>query len=84
MILKTVFLDRDGVINKKMPEGEYVRSIEDFHLLPGVPAAIARLNRAGARVIVVSNQRGVARVLEGERRDGLLRNAARQYGKLQL
>ena len=60
LILKTVFLDRDGVINKKMPEGEYVRSTADFHLLPGVPDAIARLNRVGARVIVVSNQRGVA------------------------
>jgi len=60
MILKTVFLDRDGVINQKMPEGEYVRSAADFRLLPGVPAAIARLNRAGVRVIVVSNQRGVA------------------------
>jgi D-glycero-D-manno-heptose 1,7-bisphosphate phosphatase len=60
LILKTVFLDRDGVINQKMPEGEYVRSAADFHMLPGVPAAIARLNRVGARVIVVSNQRGVA------------------------
>jgi D-glycero-D-manno-heptose 1,7-bisphosphate phosphatase len=60
MTLKTVFLDRDGVINQKMPEGEYVRSAADFRLLPGVPAAIARLNRAGVRVIVVSNQRGVA------------------------
>ena len=56
----TVFLDRDGVINRKMPEGEYVRSWSDFHILPGVPAAIARLNRAGLRVLVVSNQRGVA------------------------
>ena len=60
MILKTVFLDRDGVINQKMPEGEYVRRAADFRLLPGVPAAIARLNRAGARIIIVSNQRGVA------------------------
>jgi D-glycero-D-manno-heptose 1,7-bisphosphate phosphatase len=60
MMLKTVFLDRDGVINQKMPEGEYVQSVTDFRLLPRVPAAIARLNRAGIRVVVVSNQRGVA------------------------
>jgi len=58
--LHTVFLDRDGVLNEKMPEGQYVRSWSDFHLLPGVPEAIARLNRAGLRVVVVTNQRGVA------------------------
>lgn len=58
--LTTVFLDRDGVLNKKMPEGSYVTSWGDFHVLPGVPDAIARLNRAGLRVIVVSNQRGIA------------------------
>lgn len=33
---------------------------EEFHPLPGIPEAIARLNRAGVRVIVVSNQRGVS------------------------
>jgi D-glycero-D-manno-heptose 1,7-bisphosphate phosphatase len=58
--VKTIFLDRDGVINQKMPEGHYVRSIRDFQILPGVAEAIARLNRAGTRVIVVSNQRGIS------------------------
>jgi D-glycero-D-manno-heptose 1,7-bisphosphate phosphatase len=59
-VLKTVFLDRDGVINRKMPEGEYVTSWEKFVLLPGVPAAIGRLKSAGMRVIVVTNQRGIS------------------------
>ena len=58
--LHTIFLDRDGVINRKMPEGQYVTCWEHFHLLPGVPEAIAQLNQAGLRVIVVTNQRGVA------------------------
>ena len=58
--LVTVFLDRDGVVNEKMPEGQYVTSREEFHLLPGVADAISRLNRAGIRVILVSNQRGIA------------------------
>jgi D-glycero-D-manno-heptose 1,7-bisphosphate phosphatase len=58
--LKTVFLDRDGVLNEKMPEGHYVTRWEEFHPLPGVPEAIAQFNRAGVRVIVVSNQRGVS------------------------
>ena len=59
-ILNTVFLDRDGVLNEKMPEGSYVRSLDDFHILPGVPDAIGSLNRAGMRVIVISNQRGIS------------------------
>ncbi|MGA2653930.1 MAG: HAD family hydrolase [Terracidiphilus sp.] len=58
--VQTVFLDRDGVLNEKMPEGSYVTSWAKFHLLPGVVEAIGRLNQAGMRVIVVSNQRGVA------------------------
>jgi D-glycero-D-manno-heptose 1,7-bisphosphate phosphatase len=43
-----------------MPEGQYVTAWEHFHLLPGVPEAIAALNRNGLRVIVVTNQRGIA------------------------
>jgi len=58
--IDTVFLDRDGVINEKMPEGKYVGSLGDFKILPGAVEAIARLHGAGIRVIVVSNQRGVA------------------------
>jgi D-glycero-D-manno-heptose 1,7-bisphosphate phosphatase len=58
--VRTVFLDRDGVLNQKLPEGRYVASLSDFRPLPGVHQAIARLNRAGLRVIVLSNQRGIA------------------------
>jgi D-glycero-D-manno-heptose 1,7-bisphosphate phosphatase len=55
-----VFLDRDGVINRKAPEGLYVARWDDFHLLPGVEDAIAALNRSGRQVFLVTNQRGVA------------------------
>lgn len=58
--IRCVFLDRDGVINRKPPEGAYVGRWSDFHLLPGVESAIAALNRAGIRVLVISNQRGIA------------------------
>ena len=61
--VSTVFLDRDGVINEKAPEGEYVRSVKELRLLPRVTEAIARLNGAGIRTVVVSNQRGVAKGL---------------------
>lgn len=60
---KAVFLDRDGVINQKAPEGRYVTRWEDFHLLPGAAEGIAQLNRAGFCVIVVTNQRCVAKGL---------------------
>jgi len=59
-VFRTVFLDRDGVINRKLPEGQYVTGWQHFHLLPGVPQAIASLNQAGLRVVVVTNQRGIA------------------------
>jgi D-glycero-D-manno-heptose 1,7-bisphosphate phosphatase len=59
--ITTVFLDRDGVINRKAPEGEYIAHWRDFHLLPGAEAAIGALNRSGRRVVVVTNQRGIAR-----------------------
>lgn len=56
----TVFVDRDGVLNEKMPEGSYVTSWSGFKVLPGVVESIGRLNRARMRVLVVSNQRSVA------------------------
>ena len=58
--VKYVFLDREGVICRKPPEGEYISQWATFQLLPGVEMAVALLNRSGRRVIVVTNQRGVA------------------------
>src|SRR5205823_14054634 len=60
---KAAFLDRDGVINRKAPEGEYITSWEDMEILPGVAEAISLLHRSGFRTIVVSNQRCVAKGL---------------------
>jgi len=59
--IKTVFLDRDGVINRKMPEGDYVKCWEEFEFLPGAPEALRQLKEAGLRLILVTNQRGIAR-----------------------
>ena len=58
--VRYVFLDRDGVINRKAPEGKYVAHWSEVELLPGIEDAIAALNRSGRHVIVVSNQRGIA------------------------
>ena len=54
------FLDRDGVINSKATNGTYVTSWSDFVFLPGVADALKALRQAGMRLIVVTNQRGVA------------------------
>lgn len=56
----TVFLDRDGTLNR---DTGYIKTPEELELLPGVVEAVARLNRAGARVVVVTNQSGIARGL---------------------
>jgi D-glycero-D-manno-heptose 1,7-bisphosphate phosphatase len=56
---RVAFLDRDGVINRKAPEGQYVTRWEDMKFLPRSSEAISLLNRAGFLVVVVSNQRCV-------------------------
>jgi D-glycero-D-manno-heptose 1,7-bisphosphate phosphatase len=57
---RAVLLDRDGTINVKAPEGEYITHPDQVELLPGAAQAIAALNRAGVPVVVVTNQRGIA------------------------
>ena len=59
--MKLVILDRDGVINED--SDDYIKSPDEWHPIPGSLAAIARLHRAGWRVVVVTNQSGVARGL---------------------
>jgi D-glycero-D-manno-heptose 1,7-bisphosphate phosphatase len=60
---RAAFLDRDGVINEPAAEGEYITRWEDFRFLPGTADAVAQLNQAGYRVVVVTNQRCVAKKL---------------------
>jgi len=56
-----VILDRDGVLNEKPPRAHYVRDWTEFKWLPGAKETLRRLNEAGFRVIVVSNQAGIGR-----------------------
>ncbi len=58
-----VFLDRDGVLNVEV---NYLHRVEDFAWVAGAPEAVARLNRAGLPVIVVTNQAAVAHGYCGE------------------
>lgn len=57
---RTVFLDRDGTINESPPEGEYLESAAGVRLIPGAGEAIGLLNEYPVKVIVVTNQRGIA------------------------
>lgn len=59
--MKMIILDRDGVINQDSPE--FIKSPAEWVPIPGSLEAIARLNQAGYRVIVASNQSGIAREL---------------------
>ncbi len=59
--MKLIVLDRDGVINQD--SDAYIKSPEEWTPIPGSLEAIARLNRHGYRVVVATNQSGVARGL---------------------
>jgi histidinol-phosphate phosphatase family protein len=60
---RAFFLDRDGVLNRRAPPGDYVKSVAEFAWLAGARAGVRRLNDEGWLVLVVTNQRGVARGL---------------------
>ena len=59
--IKLIILDRDGVINHDSPD--FIKSPAEWQPIPGSLEAIARLNQAGYRVVVASNQSGIAREL---------------------
>lgn len=60
---RAVFLDRDGVINAAPRAGEYIRSWEEFRFLPPVADWIRLFRALDLLVLVVTNQRGIARGL---------------------
>ena len=60
--LKTLFLDRDGVINRLMPH-DYVKKWNEFEFMPGVLEALAMLAKKFQHIILVTNQRGVGKGL---------------------
>lgn len=55
---QVVFLDRDGTLNQEV---HYLHKPEDLKLIPGVPEALGLLKESGYRLVVVTNQAGVAR-----------------------
>ena len=59
--MKLIILDRDGVIN--YDSDQFIKNPEEWKPIPGSLEAIARLNQAGYRVVVATNQSGVGRGL---------------------
>lgn len=59
--MKLVILDRDGVIN--YDSDQYIKSPDEWKPIPGSLEAIAKLNQAGCRVLVATNQSGIGRGL---------------------
>ena len=58
---KLIVLDRDGVINSDSEH--FIKSPEEWRPVPGSVEAVARLNHAGYRVVVATNQSGIGRGL---------------------
>jgi len=59
--MKIIILDRDGVIN--FDSDQFIKSPDEWKPIPGSLEAIARLNQAGYRVVVATNQSGIGRGL---------------------
>lgn len=58
MSIKTIFVDRDGVINKEV---NYLHKVKDFNFIDGVFKSLKYLNNLGYEIIIVTNQSGIGR-----------------------
>lgn len=60
---KAVFFDRDGIINKKAPEHDYIKNWDEFAIIPEIINVMKHVQSKGYKIIIVTNQRGIARGL---------------------
>ena len=56
---KCIFMDRDGVLNQEL--GRHIMKLEEFVIPEDVPDGLRRLKSAGYKLVVVTNQSGIAR-----------------------
>lgn len=61
----TLFLDRDGVINRKL-DNDYVKNTGEFDFLPRVKQSISKFRKVFGRIVVVTNQQGIGKKLMSE------------------
>src|SRR6185437_14405838 len=64
---KIIFLDRDGVINKKPEKADYVKSWNEFHLLPHALNALKLLTEKNYDIYIITNQAGIGRGIMTEK-----------------
>ncbi len=57
--MKAIFLDRDGTINQDSQD--YIKNLQEFHILPKIPQALKILQDAGFKFFIVTNQSGIGR-----------------------
>jgi len=62
----TLFLDRDGVINKKL-DNDYVKKIDEFEFIDNAIEALKILRKKFGRIIIVTNQQGIGKGLMSEK-----------------
>lgn len=67
----TLFLDRDGVINKRLP-GDYVKTLNEFEFLEGVTEAFRILSGIFGKIVIVTNQQGIGKGLYTENDLGII------------
>jgi len=71
--LDTLFLDRDGVINVKL-DGQYVKNTEEFEFMIGAETAISKLSKIFNRIVIVTNQQGIAKGIMSDKDLDVLHN----------
>tara|TARA_A100001011_G_scaffold334303_1_gene362584 strand:- start:91 stop:660 length:570 start_codon:yes stop_codon:yes gene_type:complete len=64
---KIILIDRDGVINEKAPQGEYIKSWKEFELIEDTVQSMRHLANQGFSFIIVTNQAGIARGMVSEK-----------------
>ena len=69
--LDTLFLDRDGVINVKL-DGKYVKNSDEFEFMIGAETAISKLSKIFNRILIVTNQQGIAKGIMSDNDLGIL------------
>ena len=69
--LDTLFLDRDGVINVKL-DGRYVKNTDEFEFMIGAEKAISKLSTIFKRILLVTNQQGIAKGIMSDKDLGVL------------
>ncbi len=80
-MMKAVFLDRDGVINKYPGDLQYVKSWKEFSFLARVKAALKKLHQNGFKVFVVSNQAGISKGIYSQKvLDNITENMFKNLG----